>query len=108
MPLRRWRRANAKRASHIDPTTVILRYRAEGAPTAERTMDPARMFMESLTSGIRSHFAVLHYGPRVVAYGRPAHGRARCDVVALQPVKPPKTQHGSTTKPPAQQSSELQ
>jgi len=25
-------------------------------------------------------------GPRVVAYGCPAHGRARCDVVALQPV----------------------
>ena len=40
----------AKRASHIESTSVTLRHHAEGMfPTAERTLDPARMFEESLT-----------------------------------------------------------
>jgi hypothetical protein len=40
----------AKRASHIESTSVTLRHHAEGMfPTAERTPDPARMFEESLT-----------------------------------------------------------
>ena len=46
----------AKRASHIDSTSVTLRHHAEGVfPTAERTLDPARMFEESSTPtpGIR-------------------------------------------------------
>jgi hypothetical protein len=38
-------RARSKHASHIDPPATILRHHAEGAliPTAERTLDPARM-----------------------------------------------------------------
>jgi hypothetical protein len=40
----------AKRASHIESTSVTLRHHAEGMfPTAERTLDPARMFEENLT-----------------------------------------------------------
>ena len=40
----------AKPASHIESTSVTLRHHAEGMfPTAERTLDPARMFEESLT-----------------------------------------------------------
>ena len=39
----------AKRASHIESTSVTLRHHAEGMfPTAERTLDLARMFEESL------------------------------------------------------------
>src|SRR4029077_16613316 len=40
----------AKRASHIKSTSVTLRHHAEGMfLTAERTLDPARLFEESLT-----------------------------------------------------------
>ena len=41
--------ARAKRASHIDPPTSPAPSCGGHAPTAERTVDPARMFTESLT-----------------------------------------------------------
>jgi hypothetical protein len=39
----------AKRASHIDPPASSHAIMQRAGPTAERTLDPARMFAESLT-----------------------------------------------------------
>src|SRR5215831_10525184 len=39
----------AERASHIDPPASSHAIMQRAGPTAERTLDPARMFAESLT-----------------------------------------------------------
>jgi hypothetical protein len=41
----------SNRASHIDPPASSYAIMRRASPTAERTLDPARMFAESLTAG---------------------------------------------------------
>jgi hypothetical protein len=51
----------AKRASHIDPPASSTPSCGGHAPTAERTLNPARMFTESLTSGPELENSLSHF-----------------------------------------------
>ena len=52
----------AKRASHIDPPASSYAIMRRARPTAERTLNPARMFTESLTPGPELENRLLSVG----------------------------------------------